>query len=138
MTALPSPLLITTTTTTSTFHDHILRERDEETSLVDQSRVAASGENSQTIARADDNSIPPNSAMLEWVKNLNEAAETFGKVMNVAPLIKGHVEDVGFTNVQEVIKKVCDPLLYHAVLYDLVLYELVLHNSVLRNSVLHV
>ncbi|KAI9754185.1 MAG: hypothetical protein M1815_005757 [Lichina confinis] len=60
----------------------------------------------QTIARADDNSIPPNSAMLEWVKNLNEAAETFGKVMNVAPLIKGHVEDVGFTNVQEVIKKI--------------------------------
>ena len=91
------------------------------------------GGNSETTARADDDSVPPNSAMLEWVKNLNEAAETFGKVMNVAPLIKGHVEGAGFVNVQEVIKKVCDP-----VLHDPMLHNLMLCKPVLRNPMLHV
>lgn len=60
----------------------------------------------ETTAKTDDNSFPPDSAMVQWILNLNEAANKFGKVMNVAPLLKGYVEDAGFVNVKEIIRKV--------------------------------
>ncbi|KAI9886813.1 MAG: nucleolar complex protein 14 [Watsoniomyces obsoletus] len=60
----------------------------------------------QTTSRTDDNSFPKDSAMLEWTKNLNDAAVKFGKVMNVAPLVKGYIQDAGFVNVKETIRKV--------------------------------
>ncbi len=60
----------------------------------------------ETTSKTDDNSFPPNSAMVEWVTNLNEAADKFGKVMNIAPKIKGLIQDAGFVNVNETIRKV--------------------------------
>ncbi|KAI9780889.1 MAG: hypothetical protein M1816_002635 [Peltula sp. TS41687] len=60
----------------------------------------------ETTSKTDDNSFPPDSAMLKWIENLNVAADKFGKVMNIAPLIKESVQKAGFANVVEKIYKV--------------------------------
>lgn len=54
----------------------------------------------------DDDSFPKPSKLEEWVDNVNKAASTFGKVVNIALDLKKAMEDVGFVNVQEVIYKV--------------------------------
>ena len=60
----------------------------------------------ETTSKTDDNSFPADSAMLKWTENLNAAANKFGKVMNIAPMIKSSIEKAGFVNVVEKIYKV--------------------------------
>jgi SAM-dependent methyltransferase len=48
--------------------------------------------------KADDDSLPEKSAMVEWIDTLNKASSKFGKLMNIAPTLKSSMEQTGFVN----------------------------------------
>ncbi|OAG41862.1 hypothetical protein AYO21_03865 [Fonsecaea monophora] len=54
----------------------------------------------------DDNSLPDNSPWHTWQTELSNAAERFGRVMNISPHIKGLVDQAGFENVVHEVHKV--------------------------------
>lgn len=54
---------------------------------------------------SDDNTLPENSAMQQWSKNVFEAAEKFGAPFGDTVRIKQRMEDAGFIDVQEHILK---------------------------------
>ncbi|KAK2880137.1 hypothetical protein FQN49_000551 [Arthroderma sp. PD_2] len=53
----------------------------------------------ETWGTTDDNSLPETSPYHEYQVQLNEAAEKFGKVMNIAPRFQEFVENAGFASV---------------------------------------
>jgi hypothetical protein len=57
-------------------------------------------------ASTDDNSLPENSSYHEFQVRLEEAATMFGRKMNVGPGHKRALEDAGFVDVTEDIRKV--------------------------------
>lgn len=54
----------------------------------------------------DDNSLPEDSALQQWFKHLNGAAEKFGKPLNIAPTLKSSIQAAGFRNVVDEVYKV--------------------------------
>lgn len=59
----------------------------------------------ETWASTDDDSLPTTSAYHEYQVRLCEAAEVFGKEMNIAPHIYELVRSAGFENVKEEVQK---------------------------------
>lgn len=59
----------------------------------------------ETYSRTDDDSLPADSAMAQWQRELNEAAEKSGREMRTAIKLKGWVEGAGFETVTEEVLK---------------------------------
>lgn len=56
--------------------------------------------------KSDDDSFPPNSALLEWSDLFISTTEKFGKTMRVIDSMKRWITDAGFEHVREVRYKV--------------------------------
>ncbi|KIW68320.1 hypothetical protein PV04_04273 [Phialophora macrospora] len=54
----------------------------------------------------DDNSLPEDSSWHTWQTELSNAAEKFGRIMNISPQIRGMVDEAGFQDIEHVIYKV--------------------------------
>lgn len=50
---------------------------------------------------SDDNTLPENSALVEWSKNVFEGSSKFGAPFEDTLLIKSRLEDAGFVDVQQ-------------------------------------
>jgi ubiquinone/menaquinone biosynthesis C-methylase UbiE len=57
------------------------------------------------MAYSDDDSLPADSAFLEYIKALTQAAGMFGKPMDVVPKFEGYLRDAGFVMTKEEIFK---------------------------------
>ena len=60
----------------------------------------------------DDDSLPKDSSIWEWINKLDEGAKMFGKTMNIAKQFKSLVEEAGFESIEETQFKVCQPTLF--------------------------
>ncbi|KAI9766463.1 MAG: hypothetical protein M1840_006570 [Geoglossum simile] len=63
----------------------------------------------ETTSKSDDNSFPPDSALLRWINNLNRAAEKLGRPLNIAAELRGQLVVAGFANVEDHVYKVLFP-----------------------------
>ncbi|EAW14444.1 class I SAM-dependent methyltransferase [Aspergillus clavatus NRRL 1] len=55
----------------------------------------------ESFIRSDDDSVQQAPLVLEWQEYVNAASKQFGKYMNVAPEMRGWMEDAGFVNVTD-------------------------------------
>lgn len=60
----------------------------------------------ETYSRTDDDSLPQDSALNQWQKELNDAAVKFGREMRTAAKLKDWITATGFEDVHEEMIKV--------------------------------
>jgi hypothetical protein len=60
---------------------------------------------------SDDGSLTKDSSIVKWQTILDEASTKFGKILNVAKTLKGHMKEAGFKNVHDEVRKVVITLL---------------------------
>ncbi len=64
----------------------------------------------QTFICCDDSTYDSVTWLRDWVKQMDEVSETFGKRLRTAQFHKKWIEEAGFIDVREEIYKVCTPL----------------------------